>query len=69
MMINGLGLLPQLPLLLGLRAWQPLVRWMSVQVEVELPAQGPAPRRVIPLLTRMKFPSVTVNVPAESETT
>ena len=68
-MMKGLGFPPQLPLLLRLRALQPLVRWMSVQVEAELPAQGPAPRRVIPLLSRMKLPSVTVNVPAESETT
>ena len=31
-MIIGVGLAPQEPLLLGLRGWQPSVRWMSVHV-------------------------------------
>src|SRR5271154_4091538 len=61
-MINGLGLLPQLPLLLGLSGGQPLVRWMMVE-------PGPAPRSVMPLLSRIKLPSLTVNVPAASDTT
>ena len=32
-------------------------------------APGPAPRRVIPLLSKMELPSPTVKVPAASETT
>jgi hypothetical protein len=43
-MIIGVGLTPQAPVLLGLRGWQPFVRWMSVYVA--LPAHGPAPRKV-----------------------